>query len=60
MKVTINKTFVNENGTSFLKGRVLDVAPAVADKLAADGVIEVAKKAKPKKKDEVVKDARES
>ena len=49
MKVTINKTFVNENGISYLKGRVLDVTSEVAEKLATDGVIEVAKE-KPKKK----------
>ena len=50
MKVTINKTFVNENGTSFLKGRVLDVTSEFAEKLATDGVIEVPEKKATKKK----------
>lgn len=50
MKVTINKTFVDENGISYLKGRKLNVTPAMAEKLEADGVIEVTTKEKPKKK----------
>lgn len=41
MKVTIKKTFVDENGTSFLKGRVLDVTDDVAKKLSLNGIIDV-------------------
>lgn len=41
MKVTIKKTFVDENGTSFLKGRVLDVTDDVAKKLSSNGIIDV-------------------
>ena len=41
MKVTIKKTFVGENGTSFLKGRVLDVTDDVAKKLSLNGIIDV-------------------
>lgn len=44
MKVTIKKTFTNEDGTSFLKGRVLDVTEDVANKLALDGIIDVIEK----------------
>jgi len=41
MKVTIKKTFVDENSISFLKGRVLDVTEDVANKLASNGIIDV-------------------
>lgn len=48
MKVTINKTFVDENGISVLKGRLLEVTPERAKELEAKGVIGVAEE-KPKK-----------
>lgn len=50
MKVTIKKTFVTENGTSILKGRIIDVAPEKISELESKGIIEVTKADKPKKK----------
>lgn len=50
MKVEILKTFVNENGTSFLKGRKIDVTEAEATVLEANGIISLTKADKPSKK----------
>lgn len=57
MKVTIKKTFVDENGTSFLKGRVLDVTDDVAKKLSLNGIIDVIEsEEKPTKKSKKTKE----
>lgn len=60
MKVTVVKTFVNENGTSILKGRKIEVSEAVASKLEAEGLIETMKPVTNKKvtKEKVVEDDR--
>jgi len=50
MKVEIIKTFVNKNGTSILKGRVLDVTKEEAEILEENGLISLKKEAKPSKK----------
>lgn len=50
MKVTIKKTFVDENGFSILKGRVIDVDEKYASKLEAEGIIEASEKKSSKTK----------
>lgn len=50
MKVKILKTFVNKNGISILKGRIIDVSEETANELKANGIIEASEKVeKPKK-----------
>lgn len=50
MKVTVVKTYINENGTSILKGRKIEVDEKAAEILEADGIIESSKPVTDKKK----------
>lgn len=55
MKVTLKKTFVNENGMSFLKGRAIEVPEEALSRLADEGYIEMAKSETEKKPTKKVK-----
>lgn len=62
MRVTVIKTFCNEDGISILKGRKIDIDEELVPELEAKGIIESVKPVTEKKvtkaKEEVEKDDR--